>query len=297
MSVIKECIMKTLKMKKAHVFADKLYGGNPAGIVFPTEPLSSEEMKLISGIINPVSETVFISPSERADHKFRFFTPVSEIEICGHATIGACFALYGDECGRREILTIETKLGILPVTFYYEGRTLSKVMMKQGTPEFGNTLVNPEDIVQVLGMSLKDLDTSLPLQVVSTGRSKLIVPVVSKKILNDLHPDFAEMIVLLNDIKATGVHAFTFETEDNCSLVHCRHFAPVVGVNEDPATGNSNAALGAYLHNYGRLDTDEFTAEQGYAMGRPSKLTVKVDKTGVSVGGSAIMVMEGTVSI
>ena len=170
-------------------------------------------------------------------------------------------------------------------------------MMKQGTPEFGITLVNPEDIVQVLGMSLKDLDTSLPLQVVSTGRSKLIVPVVSKKILNDLHPDFDEMIALLNDIRATGVHAFTFETEDNYSLVHCRHFAPVVGVNEDPATGNSNAALGAYLHNYGRLDTDEFTAEQGYAMGRPSKLTVKVDKTGVSVGGSAIMVMEGTVSI
>ncbi len=289
--------MKTLKMKKAHVFAEELYGGNPAGIVFLEEPLSSEEMKLISGILNPVSETVFISLSEKADHKFRFFTPVSEIEICGHATIGACFALYGDQGKGKKILNIETKMGIFPVTLYFEGGTLSKVMMKQGTPEFGDTLEDSEILAKILGMSSKDLDLSLPIQVVSTGRPKLMVPVVTKKVLNTLNPDFAEMVAFLHDIKATGIHVFTFETEDTNSLVHCRHFAPTVGVNEDPATGNSNAALGAYLSFYKRLDTEEFTAEQGYATGRPSKLSVNVDKTGVYVGGSATMVLEGTVSI
>ncbi|MBU7016774.1 MAG: PhzF family phenazine biosynthesis protein [Theionarchaea archaeon] len=289
--------MKTLKMKKAHVFAEELYGGNPAGIVFLEEPLSSEEMKLISQIINPISETVFISVSEKADHKFRFFTHLSEIEICGHATIGACFALCGDQGKGKKILNIETKMGIFPVTLYFEAGTLLKVMMKQGTPEFGDTIKDPEILVQILGMSLKDLDRLLPIQVVSTGRPKLIVPVVTKRVLNDLNPDFAKMIAFLDEIKATGIHVFTFETEDRNSLVHSRHFAPTVGVNEDPATGNSNAALGAYLYNYGRLDSEEFTAEQGYAMGRPSRLFVRVDETGVYVGGSAAMVLEGSVTI
>jgi len=293
--------MKSLKMKKAHVFAEGLNGGNPAGIVFLEENISFKEMKLIAGIINPISETVFISPSEKANYKFQYFTPTSEIEICGHATIGGFFALYCNEKSRKERKTLytETKIGVFPVTLYFGAGELCKAMMEQGTPEFSTINVDPETLVQVLGMSLKDLDTSLPLQVVSTGRPKLLVPVTSKNILNTLRPDFDQMIEFCQKIKATGIHVFTFETEDVTSLVHCRHFAPLVGVNEDPATGNSNAALGAYLYKHEKLDNQEFTAEQGYAMGRPSKLFVEVDfETGnVSVGGSATIVMEGIVHV
>ncbi len=306
--------MKTLKIKKARVFSEGLRGGNPAGIVFLQEELASEDKKIIAEILNPVSETVFISPSQKADYTFQYFTPVSEIEICGHATIGACFALYNNFTSEneekerkekekkkekeKEILYIETKSGIFPVTLYFKGGALSSAMMKQAKPEF-STIVDAERLASILGMHPDDLDPSLPVQVVSTGRPKVMVPVTSMEAVNTLHPDFDQMITFCKDVNATGIHPFTFETVNHSSLVHCRHFAPTAGVNEDPATGNGNAALGAYLHKYWNLEEEEFIAEQGYAMGRPSKLSVKVDfKTGdVSVGGSAQIVLEGIVRI
>ncbi|KYK33309.1 MAG: PhzF family phenazine biosynthesis protein [Theionarchaea archaeon] len=297
--------MKTLKIKKVHVFSEDLGGGNPAGIVFLQEELTFEDKKVIAEILNPVSETAFISPSQEADYTFQYFTPVSEIEICGHATIGACFALYnnftsekGEREKEREILYIETKSGIFPVTLYFKGGHLSSAMMKQAKPEF-STIVEAERVTSILGIHPDDLNPSLPVQVVSTGRPKVMVPVTSLEAVNTLHPDFDQMITFCKDVNATGIHPFTFETVNHSSLVHCRHFAPTAGVNEDPATGNGNAALGAYLHKYWNLEKEEFIAEQGYAMGRPSKLSVKVDfETGdISVGGSAQIVLEGIVRI
>lgn len=292
--------MKALRMKKAHVFAEQLHGGNPAGIVFLEEELLPREMMLMAGILNPVSETVFISPSEKADYRFQYFTPTAEIEICGHATIGAYFAMYKDLTSKneKETLLTETKIGVFPVTLHFARGILSRAMMKQAHPEFSTTPVDVERLTRILNIAPDDLDSSLPLQVVSTGRPKLMVPLRTRKTLNTLHPDFNEMIAFCHEVKATGIHPFTFETEDKDSLVHCRHFAPTVGVNEDPATGNGNAALGAYLFRLGRLDKEAFIAEQGYAMGRPSKLVVEVDQKGeVSVGGSARIVMEGTILV
>ena len=123
-----------------------------------------------------------------------------------------------------------------------------------------------------------------------------MVPLRSRDIMNNLHPDFSHMITFCDEIGATGVHVFTFDTVDAHSFIHCRHFAPGVGVDEDPATGNSNAALAGYLLKNEKLREKYFTVEQGYAMGRPSQLQITVDsRTGeVSVGGHALIVMEGT---
>jgi trans-2,3-dihydro-3-hydroxyanthranilate isomerase len=107
------------------------------------------------------------------------------------------------------------------------------------------------------------------------------------------------MIDFCDEIGATGIHAFTFETSDEDSSLHCRHFAPSVGVNEDPATGNGNAALAGYLLNNGKLEQEHLVVEQGYAMGHPSKLHIVMNlQTGeVSVGGTALIVLEGRLFI
>ena len=291
--------MISIPVKKAHVFTHQGEGGNPAGIVPSSPALSDNSMICIAKILNPVSETAFIFASKRADHRFRFFTPTSEIEICGHATIGAFFSLYDTVHSDQEMMirNVETACGIFPISLHFTRRRLSTVMMNQGIPRLIHPSVDPGPLHEILGTSPVDLIANLPVQVLSTGRPKLIVPLRSMDTLNNLHPDFPEMMNFCDKIGATGVHVFTFETVDPESLVHSRHFAPNVGVEEDPATGNSNAALAGYLFNNRRLERPEFNAEQGYAMGCPSVLQVAVDThTGeVSVGGSALIVMEGSI--
>lgn len=290
--------MFSISVKKAHVFTRNMWGGNPAGIVLPGPTLPSRSMTCIADILNPVSETVFISASEKADHRFRFFTPTSEIDICGHATIGAFFAVYGDIPSEQETMTrhVETACGIFSISLHFVKKKLSTVMMNQGSPRLIDPSVDPGPLHEILGTCPADLIASLPIQVLSTGRPKLIVPLRSMDTLDSLQPDFSRMMEFCDEIGATGVHVFTFETVDPESFVHCRHFAPNVGVEEDPATGNSNAALAGYLLNNRRLERLEFSAEQGYAMGRPSVLRVSVNPQTheASVGGSALIVMEGS---
>ena len=290
--------MTHLSIQKAHVFTQHLQGGNPAGIVLTQATLSNHTMRCIADILNPVSETVFIFPSETADYRFRFFTSLSEIGMCAHATIGAFFALHRKISSQEDMVTcqVETACGVFPVTLHFTDGTLTTVMMNQGVPTLIDPSVDPAPLCEILSISSTDLMSTLPLQILSTGRPKLMVPLRSRDILNNLHPDFSHMIAFCDEIGATGVHVFTFDTVDAHSFIHCRHFAPGVGVDEDPATGNSNAALAGYLLNNDKLRGEHFTVEQGYAMGRPSHLQITVDsQTGeVSVGGHALIVMEGT---
>jgi trans-2,3-dihydro-3-hydroxyanthranilate isomerase len=293
--------MISLSVEKALVFTDHISGGNPAGIVHPETPLSLQSMTSIADILNPVSETVFVSSSRTAHHTFRFFTSQSEIDICGHATIGAFFSLYHDVFPEQDTLIrhVETNSGLFPVTLHFSQDTLTSVMMNQGVPQLINASINSDTLCDILHISSSDLISSLPLQIFSTGRPKLMVPLRSIDTLNSLRPDFPRMIDFCENSGTTGIHAFTFETIDEASSLHCRHFAPAVGVNEDPATGNSNAAMAGYLINNNYMETEHLVVEQGYAMGRPSNLHIVVDRsTGeVSVGGGALIVMKGLLFI
>ena len=108
----------------------------------------------------------------------------------------------------------------------------------------------------------------------------------------------------LQQYGANGLMVFSTMTVEQSSTVHTRMFAPLIGIVEDPATGSASGALGAYLVQHGVVDIGPITtitAEQGYEIDRPSRILIQVDSDeeiiqSVTVGGQAMMVVEGTLT-
>ena len=104
----------------------------------------------------------------------------------------------------------------------------------------------------------------------------------------------------LGHLESQELLVFTQETESPESHVHCRMFAPRLGVPEDPATGGAHGPLGSYLVHHGLFDGKNIVSEQGYELGRPSRLVVRIESTDeeitdVTVGGECVQVGEGTI--
>ena len=227
------------------------------------------------------SETAFVMKSLVADFKVRFFTPLNEVDLCGHATI-ATFNLLRD-LGMIEAksYTQETKAGILNILVKED-----IVFMEQPTPIFSEEL--SEKNVKSCFKNSHFVDQNLPIKIVSTGIREIFIPIKDIEMLNNLKPDFEEIIALSIEYQVLGIHAFCLA--DDCDA-YGRNFAPIVGINEESATGTSNGALGCYLYTQNHKKS-EYTFRQGYSMNLPSEIKTKLEFKNnkiskVLVGGNA----------
>jgi trans-2,3-dihydro-3-hydroxyanthranilate isomerase len=309
--------MREIDVYQVDAFTDVLFGGNPAGVVPDAGGLSEDTMQKIAREMN-LSETAFVVDTRgkgTADFDVRFFTPLSEVDLCGHATIGAFWLLA--EMGRippgeDEIRTTQsTKAGILPVdvAFGCEG-TPSRVMMTQVPPMFLGEATADEiaELEVMLGAPkgcIMEFGRARP-QVVSTGLPDLITPVSSREALLSMRPNMAALTDFCNERKIISVHCFSMETIDPRATVHCRDFSPAVGVPEESATGTASGATGGYLVRNGLVSPADpvtrITCEQGHILRRPSTIHVEVTLanshdpssiTSVRVGGSAVTILTG----
>jgi PhzF family phenazine biosynthesis protein len=255
------------------------------------------------------SETAFIfnEGGEGYDIEVRFFTPTREVPICGHATISAHY-VYALERGIKDGTIVQkTKAGILPVEIESRGGR-TRIAMTQGKIEFGAVL-DPAQVaamIGALGVSPGDLDGSLPVQIVSTGHSKVMVPLRTKACLDSLKPRNEALAALSGVVGCNGFFAFTFDSREEGVLAAGRMFAPAIGIAEDPVTGNANGPLGAYLTRYGKIEARRegysFTATQGEAIGRKGCVGVQVfSRDGrpelVKVSGEAVVAFKTTIRI
>lgn len=282
-----------IKAMTLNSFTSDPSGGNPAGVVMNADSLTVLQMKEIASKVG-FSETAFVMKSDRCDFKVRFFTPVEEVDLCGHATIAVFHALRSTNIIGSGIYTQETLAGDLEVEVFDDGI----ILMDQSKPVFYE-VIDPVEISDSLGIPESYLDSNLPIQIVSTGIKDILVPLASAKALYDLEPKMNIISSLSEKYGVTGYHVFTTETDDDF-LCECRNFAPLYGIDEESATGTSNGALISYMHKYGIIEDNmlnNLVIKQGYSMGTPSqiygKLTVS-DKTvsRVRIGGKAVLIGE-----
>lgn len=182
------------------------------------------------------------------------------------------------------------------------------IHMTQGPVEFCKVLDSAEltDVLAALGLTSAELDNRGPVQIVSTGHGKVLVPLKSRNKLDSLQPDFPALRQLSQKLGCNGYFPFTLDSNESGILTFSRMFAPAIGIAEDPVTGNGNGPLAAYLIRYKMVDFDgnrlEFKGKQGVAMGRPGVAHVSVDvedsePTRVRVGGQAVILFKSEIVI
>lgn len=272
----------TLSVFQVDSFTTELFKGNPAGVVLNADGLDEGQMQAIAREMNK-SETAFIinRTGPGYDIEVRFFTPTREVPICGHATVAAHY-VYSKEHGIAQGLVVQkTKAGILPVEILPEEGD-RRIVMTQAAIAFGDILDGgrKRELLAGLGLQAGSLDDGLPIQIVSTGHSKVMVPIRSRDVLDSLRIDSSLLSALSGRIGCNGFYAFTCDSGEPGILASGRMFAPAIGITEDPVTGNANGPLGAYLTRYGRIPKrkDGFTFEikQGEAIGRTGYMKVHV---------------------
>lgn len=287
-----------IKVFLINSFAKTAEGGNAAGVVLDADGFKDDDMKKIAKILGH-SETAFVSKSEVADFKVRFFTPEEEVDLCGHATIATFHTLAEQGRIHPDKYTQETKAGVLQV----EVKKDHTIMMNQNAPQFLD-VVNKEEIADSLNINLNEMVEGLPTQVVSTGLRDIIVPIKNLETLNAIKPNFDKVAAVSQKYNTIGYHLFVLETLGEAQA-HTRNLAPLYGIPEESATGTSNGALASYLFEYGEINRKEAThliIEQGYSMNKPSEIIVELETkeksiNGVKVGGKAISFREVDVEI
>jgi len=270
--------------------------GNPAGVVLQAEQLTDEQMQHIAKKLG-FAESIYVLPSDKADFRLRFFAPNHEVDLCGHGTIAAFHALlehgFIDLAGKKQKkLTQKTRAGLLGVTCHKDGQ----IVMTQNEPVFGEIEQNKARIAQLIGVTENEIANDLPIQVVSTGTPKLLIPLNSLETVRKVKPDIEGIKAYCRSTTARGFYPFTTESPIPETDFFARQFNPLADENEDPVTGVAAGALGCYAKKYHIYDKQVFVVAQGYDLGKGGNMVVDVSN-GVKVGGYAVTFGEEEVEV
>lgn len=250
-------------------FTSKPFSGNPAAVCLLEGEADEGWMLVVAAELN-LSETAFLYPISDNEFGLRWFTPMVEVDLCGHATLAAAHVLYE----RGEVARDKT------ITFNGVKHTLKADSNGDGiTLDFPLTETAPADgsvaLFEGLGV--------VTLNVYQAG-ADLLVEVNDEKTVKNLNPDFAT----LAKVKARGVIVTAKGDDDNVDFVS-RFFAPKVGINEDPVTGSSHCALAHYWKE--KLKKEKFIARQ--LSRRGGEIGVEIAGDRVKLTGQAVIIWQG----
>ena len=281
------------------VFATERYAGNQLAVVEDPASLTDDEMGALAAEFG-FSETTFVSLDQEPYHT-RIFTPKEEIPFAGHPTLGTAWIVRervrdGNEPTADRVV-LDLPVGKIPVDVRTTDGT-ETLWMRQKAPTFGERRSH-ERAAEMLGLPVDALDGDLPVQAVSTGLPTVIVPLRDRDALTEIEVDRPAYDAFVAGHDAKNVLAFCFDPREPRNDIAARVFAPYYGVPEDPATGSSNGCLAGYLVRHHAAGDVSVRVEQGYEMGRPSRLFLDArvdadaDEIGIEVGGRVLPVGSG----
>ena len=272
-------------------------GGNPAGVVFNADKLSYAQKLNVAQAVG-YSETAFVSSDSEVDYEVSFFTTTGEVNFCGHATLATFSTLFQMNILTTGVYLQRTKAGMLSVFIESNGNVVMQQKAPKKLGKFSYTDISP-----LVGIDSNILaSTHLPIEVISTGLSDVIIP-VPNGYLDVIQPDDTVIANFCQRNNLVGLHVFELCLPESKFDASCRNFAPLFGISEESATGSSCGALACYLTEHLALGND-YVFEQGRAMHCNSIITASVKSsnstiTDVKVGGFAniIDIVEINVSV
>jgi PhzF family phenazine biosynthesis protein len=248
-------------------FTDALFRGNPAAVVLLSQPRDDYWMQCLAAEMN-LSETAFVS-SGNPHFGLRWFTPLAEVDLCGHATLASAHALWEVGAAPAGEITFSTRSGILRAVSTSHGIELDfPSKPASDAPEPTGLAVALRTAIQYRGRNAFDH----------------LVEVESEHVLRNLNPD----LPALGRIECRGFIVTARSSNARYDFVS-RFFAPAVGVDEDPVTGSAHCCLAPFWS--ARLGKSEMTGYQ--ASSRGGIVRVRLASNRVFLGGSAVTVVRG----
>jgi predicted PhzF superfamily epimerase YddE/YHI9 len=239
-------------------FTDRPFAGNPAAVAVVASFPDETRMQHIAREMN-LSETAFVVPRDDGSYDLRWFTPTTEVELCGHATLASAHVLGGTA-------TFQTASGVLTCTGAADGWI---------DMDFPTDPATAADVPPTLGLE----------GVRWFGRSRwfVLAELADADAIRSLEPD-------LGALAALGSNAVIVTAAGDRPGVDCvsRVFGPNVGIPEDPVTGSAHCTLAPYWSV--RHGKDELVGEQASARAGIVRMRLRGDR--VMLGGQAVTVSE-----
>ncbi len=258
----------TLPIAQVDAFTAKAFAGNPAAVCLLPAPRDARWMQLVAREMN-LSETAFLHPCDEG-FQLRWFTPTTEVDLCGHATLASAHLLWEEgRLATDRSARFQTRSGLLTAT---RAGAWIELDFPATPPE---DIAAPAGLVEAMGARARH---------VARSRFDFLVELDDEAAVRALAPDFAR----LRAFHARGVIATARGGSNGVDFVS-RYFAPAFGIDEDPVTGSTHCCLGPYWQS--RLNKTSFVAHQLSERGGEMRVTVDGDR--VRLGGQAVTVLRG----
>ncbi|KLT69447.1 MULTISPECIES: PhzF family phenazine biosynthesis protein [unclassified Flavobacterium] len=287
------------------VFSNTSYKGNPLSVVFTDGNLELEVYQNIAKEFG-YSETSFVYYSaEQKALNVRSFTPIGfEIDGAGHNLLGAvCGALLKkipifeeqEEHNRFVIM----KNAPIPITVKFDPETHYPIVQMHQKSAVIKQQIPTYKIAIALGLKIKDLEIDMLVPtVVETEVAHTMVPLRNSKLLNECTPDSKLLIEISKEYQFEGFYCFSISDQSEDHIVEARFFNPIIGIEEDPATGTAAGPLIGFLtKNRYAEPNKEYKILQGVKLNQASLIEVMERKNDILVGGSSVITMRGELYI
>lgn len=290
---------RKLKYSVLDVFSTEHYKGNPLSVVYTDGDLALHEYENIAREFG-YSETSFIyySPEKKA-LQVRSFSPTGfEVDGAGHNLLGAVLAalikgmdIFREQSGDPFVIM---KHAAIPLFIQQkETAAIPVVQMQQRPAGFGKE-IDAAVIAPALGISPNDIAVAyFPPTIVQTEVAHCMIHVRDVSVLNTIVTDNKALIAISKQYDFEGYYAFAF-TPGKDHIAESRFFNPLIGIEEDAATGTAAGPLAGILQSKQLMNKNEsYQILQGVQLNQPSLIEVRVTDKGILVGGTAVVTMEG----
>ncbi len=283
-------------------FTEKRYGGNIGAIVWNAENLSKKQMQRLANEFKaPV--TGFVVKKQNKKISARFFMPNSEIDMCGHVTIGLFTELSKNINNGKYDFLFDVPAGKTKIYVEKTEKNI-QVMIGINLPKEIDVKVDLAELSEALQISKKNITSESPVGAIDAGLKHLFINLGSKDKIKSLSPDFESLKKLSKKNNIDTIACFALSDSKSFKTLKIRDFCPSLGVNEVPASGTTNGALIGYLlkNKLIYLKSQTLIAQQGLEIGRPSKIITKLEVSNgniksLKIGGSAVPSHYGYVNL
>jgi trans-2,3-dihydro-3-hydroxyanthranilate isomerase len=287
------------------VFTARAFGGNQLAVVLEAEGLSTEAMQAIAREFNYSESTFVLPPKDPANTAHvRIFTPAAELPFAGHPNIGTAHVvaqlgtLFGKEI--TDEVRFEEGAGLVVIDIERDGDAVSRTRLTAPQPPTSRPGPDAAALAECLSLTLADIELSRHTPIIgSVGLPFTIVELTGRDALTRARPDKGAFERHIVEGNGDGVLLYCRTEPGDEVDIRDRMFAPLHGVEEDPATGSANAALVGFLAGLtGEDGTHSWRIAQGVEMGRPSLLHADATREGgvvtrVRIGGQSVLTMRG----